>query len=230
MKKRLISVAAAITASFILTAAALAAAEFANIHELFGYWAANGYPDYFSSVCAADGDKAELMVFLTDPDAEDTIREMLVDDSGLVFRTDVYSYSELVNIMNEIVDEYVPVHELSFVGIGWGRDGGFGPTGKASRVVVGVLEDHVQKYADLFCERYGDAVVVTIGGRNSLTSDLTTDSLDSDGTSAEEEKRGTSPIAWLAVTVLVGALAAVGFWGRESTAANKSPEEYERND
>ena len=76
MKKRLISVAAAITASFILTAAALAAAEFANIHELFGHWEANGYPDYFSSVCAADGDKAELMVFLTDPDAEDTIREM----------------------------------------------------------------------------------------------------------------------------------------------------------
>ena len=80
--KKLTVLILSVAAAMLLSVGASAAGEFKDIEELYGYWETKGYPDYVSSVCSTDGTTSSLMVLLTDPAAEDEIRDML-KNSGI---------------------------------------------------------------------------------------------------------------------------------------------------
>lgn len=144
------------------------AAEFANVYALFVHWDQNGYPSDVAGVYSTDGSTDHLTIQLigdADGSREAEIRAMLDDDSTVTFEAGTYSEQELQHIHREIVDTYLSRADSGVYGcgVGWSAEGGFGPSGNESRVVVTVDES---RYTELLAElvaAYGDAVFVEIG-------------------------------------------------------------------
>lgn len=170
--RRLICVLFALCLCLTLGMSAMAA-PYADISALFQHWEQFGYPDYVAGVYSTDGSAYNLTVQLIgdeDGSREAEIRAMLNDDSEVTFEAGTYSHQRLLQIHQEITDGYMLEGSGVYAcGIGWGMDGGFGESGKESRVVVTVDEARLEEYAAAFSGIYGDAVVVEAGGQPVLT-------------------------------------------------------------
>lgn len=151
------------------------AAPYADISALFQHWEQSGYPEDVAGVYSTDGSTYNLTVQLIgdkDGSREAEIRAMLNDDSGVRFEAGTYSHQRLLQIHEEITDAYLfEGSGLYACGIGWGMDGGFGESGKESRVVVTVDEARLEEYTAAFSGVYGDAVVVEAGEQPVLTTE-----------------------------------------------------------
>ncbi|NLJ69930.1 MAG: hypothetical protein GX328_00500 [Clostridiaceae bacterium] len=152
---------------FIVQESSINHVTYENIAALYEHWETNGYPDYVGFVYSTDGSTNNLTVLLVGDDgtAEDQIRSMLINDSGLSFGSAKYSYNELMTIANEISSEYFENNKLFYgLSVGWGGVGdgapGFGDSGREARVVVEVDSSIFAEYTKLFKELYGDKVVV----------------------------------------------------------------------
>lgn len=148
----------------------VAAAQYANVMEMLTDWETNGYPADVGGIYSTDGSADHLTILLVgdvDHSREEELRAMLDDDSTVTFEAGIYSESELRVVKDEIADAFVGKADsgINSVGIGWGKDGGFGPSGMELRVVVTAEPDRVDEYAEMFYERYADAVVVEAGGK-----------------------------------------------------------------
>lgn len=155
------------------------ASQYGSAYDLFAEWEANGYPDYVGGVSSLDGG-SELVILLVEGQ-EDKAEELqaLVDQELHLAYGAKYSQNELTRINDEIVQEYMINGDGKVVGcgVGWtvvdGEVTGFGESGRESRVTVSVLDDAAQEIADLFYEKYGDAVVVeSTGGIAATTEDM----------------------------------------------------------
>ena len=150
---------------FVVQGSSLNHVTYENIVALYEHWETNGYPDYVGFVYSTDGSSNNLTVLLVEDDgtAENQIRSMLINDSGLSFGSAKYSYNELMTIANEISSEYFENNKLFYgLSVGWGGVGapGFGDSGREARVVVEVDRSIFAEYTKLFKELYGDKVVV----------------------------------------------------------------------
>lgn len=151
------------------------AAPYADISALFQYWEEFGYPEDVAGVYSTDGSAYNLTVQLVgdeDGSREAEIRAMLNNDSEVTFEAGTYTQARLQQIHQEITDGYM--FEGSGVyacGIGWGLDGGFGESGKESRVVVTVDEARLEEYTAALSGVYGDAVVVEAGEQPIFTTE-----------------------------------------------------------
>lgn len=142
---------------------------FPSIYYLYEYWdATESYPEYVAGVSSTDGGNALTVTLVAGyEDAEDEIRAMLADDTGLTFAYGgSYSEAYLRQVNDEIVQNYISNGngDVYGCGVGWhtvdGAVVGFGESGTESRVTVDVAEDKVDYYTQLFQELYGDAVYV----------------------------------------------------------------------
>ena len=143
-------------------------AVYSDIYALYESWEQNGYPDYVAGVYSTDGSYDNLTVQLvgdTDGTLEDQLRSQLERDDSLTVEPGSYSYNRLLEIQDEIVQEYMLQGDGTIVGcgVGWGSDGGFGPSGKESRVVVTVRPENLDTLKEEFQSSYGAAVVVEPG-------------------------------------------------------------------
>ncbi len=143
-------------------------AVYSDIYALYESWEQNGYPDYVAGVYSTDGSYDNLTVQLvgdTDGTLEDQLRSQLERDDSLTVESGSYSYNRLLEIQDEIVQEYMLQGDGTIVGcgVGWGSDGGFGPSGKESRVVVTVRPENLDTLKEEFQSSYGAAVVVEPG-------------------------------------------------------------------
>lgn len=154
------------------------AADFANVYELFVHWEQNGYPPDVAGVYSNDGSMENLTIQLigdTDGSREAEIRAMLEDDSTVSFEAGTYSTADLQRIHEEIVDTYMsdPANGIYSCGVGWSSEGGFGPGGNESRVVVTVAEDRYAELLAALVDAYGGAVYVEVGAQpNAEASEL----------------------------------------------------------
>jgi len=153
----------------LLCSTALAGAVYENVAAW--YEAEGGaLPEWICSVSSTDGTMEALTVIVKSEDDGARLRGMLEDDSGLtvIVEANAYSERELLEIQREIERDYLSDGVYS-VGTGWTSvDGvvtGFGPSGKESRVVVGVDESRLEEFRALFADLYGDAVYVENSGR-----------------------------------------------------------------
>jgi len=142
---------------------------FPNIYSLYEYWdVTKSYPEYVAGVSSTDGGEALTVTLVMGYEAaEDEIRAMLADDTGLTFAYGgSYSEAYLQQVNDEIVQNYMRngSGDVYGCGVGWhivdGAVVGFGESGTESRVTVAVAEDKVDYYAQLFEALYGDAVFV----------------------------------------------------------------------
>ncbi len=149
------------------------AAPYADISALFQHWEQFGYPEDVAGVYSTDGSAEHLTVQLIgdeDGSREAEIRAMLDDDSKVSFEAGSYSHQHLLQVHQEITDGYMLEGSGIYAcGIGWGIDGGFGESGKESRVVVTVDEARLEEYTAALSDLYGDAVVLEAGGQPVLT-------------------------------------------------------------
>ncbi len=164
----------------LLLGVTVSAAQYGGAQDLFVEWETNGYPDYVAGVYSVDGG-AELEILLVEGQ-EDKAEELqaLVDQELTLEYGAIYSHNELMRINDEIVQAYMMNGDGKVVGcgVGWtvidGEVSGFGESGRESRVTVSVLDDAAQEIADLFYEKYGDAVVVeSTGGFTVTAEDMT---------------------------------------------------------
>ena len=158
--------AAAVLLCLALCTAAFAA-TYSDVVALFEDWEQNGYPADVAGVYSTDGSADHLTIQLigdTDGSREREIRAMLADDSGVAFEAGTYSEQMLQEINEEIVAAYLNGTDSGVYGcgIGWSNEGGFGESGKESRVVVQVDRACYDELSQLFREKYGDAVYVEI--------------------------------------------------------------------
>ncbi len=158
-----------LTLIFLLVAAlavTVSAAQYGNANDLFTQWETDGYPDFVAGVYSADGgaDLAILIVEGGEAEAK-ALQDVTAAELTFVYGAK-YSQNELNRINDEIVQEYMIGGDGKVVGCGtgWtvvnGEVTGFGESGKEFRVTVMVLDDAAQEYANVFYEKYGDAVVV----------------------------------------------------------------------
>ncbi len=178
--KQLICILLILCLAFALSAGVLAA-EFANAYTLLQYWEENGYPDDVGSIYSTDGTPYNLTVQLVGDDIsarEDEIRAMLDDPSTISFEKGTYTDRQLHEISAEITDAYMTDGSgVQSVGVGWGSNGGFGASGKETRVVVVADEDRAIGLAQELGNQYGEAVIVeTAQGELELTQDAPTES------------------------------------------------------
>ncbi len=140
---------------------AASAAQYATAADLFTAWEQSGYPDYVAGVYSADGGPALVIQLVAGyEDQADALQSMVDETLTLEFGA-VYSHNELTRISHEIVEQYMGGDSpVVGCGVGWRSVDGFGESGTESRVIVSVLTEHAQAYADQFYAAYGDAVVV----------------------------------------------------------------------
>lgn len=179
--------------TMMLSCATMASASYQSVYDLYAAWEQDGYPDYVAGVYSTDGSAEHLTVQLvgdTDGALEAQLRGQLLDDSALTVEPGTFSHNELLQINQEIVETYMIQQPGSVVscGVGWSADGGFGLSGKESRVVVSVLADDVEAFTQLMKDAYGDAVIVeegTAAHGDVLTADSSGSSPSSKDGSAE---------------------------------------------
>lgn len=86
---------------------------------------------------------------------------MLQDPDSVTFEQGQFTDKQLHEISAEIREQYmVEGSGITNVTAGWGRSGGFGPSGQEMRVVVSADEDRLIELAQELGQRYGDAVIV----------------------------------------------------------------------
>ena len=179
MRKHFLGSVCALLSVVCLTVGALAAETYANIDELYQHWSVTAMPEWVCSVTSTDGTMGRLTVMVNSQDAAEQLAAMVEEESTMtvMVSTDAYTYAQLMQVQDEIVDKYMmnASGEPAIVsaGVGWASiDGvvtGFGESGRESRVVVGVLEKHADEYRELFRKQYGDMVYVEVSGEIVLT-------------------------------------------------------------
>ena len=214
-------------------------ATYQSIYDLYAAWEQDGYPDYVAGVYSTDGSAEHLTVQLvgdTDGALEAQLRGQLLDDSALTVEPGTFSHNELLQINQEIVETYMIQQPGSVVscGVGWNADGGFGSSGKESRVVVTVLADDADAFAQLMKDAYGDAVVVeqgTAAHHDVLTANSSASSPDSAELSPPPRDAmpvemptaswsGGTAVSILVLIVLVGGSVIYAIVSRKKTDSN----------
>lgn len=176
MKKKLLCALCVLLSILCMTSAALAAETYSDIAELYQHWSMTEWPAWVCSVSSTDGSAERLTVVVVSSQAAEELSAMLADDSTLtvVVSDGGYTDSQLRKVQEEIVDKYMTAGgPVVSIGVGWttidGKVTGFGESGHESRVVVGVLEEHVEEYRALLEQQYGEMVYVETGGVITLT-------------------------------------------------------------
>ena len=164
--KKLICIALTLALLLCMSTAVLAegAEKYANMMELLEHWEEVGFPDDIGSIYSTDGTYGNFTVQIVGDDIEaraEEIRAMLADPGGVTFERGQFTDRQLHEISAEIREQYMTEGSgITNVTAGWGRSGGFGPSGQEMRVVVSADEDKVIELAQTLGQRYGDAVIV----------------------------------------------------------------------
>lgn len=173
--KKLICVLLTLCLLWVLCLSA-SAAKYADVFALMSDWEANGYPADVAGICSTDGSADHITILLVGDDDGSRAAEisaMLEDPSTITFGVGSYTEASLQAIDAEICDEFLNADSGIFsCGVGWGQNGGFGPSGNELRVVVTADADRAAEYQELFQDRYGDAVVVEASERPQLEDEL----------------------------------------------------------
>ena len=146
--KKLICIALTLALLLCMSTAVLAegAEKYPNMLALLEHWEEVGFPDDVGSIYSSDGTPDNFTVQIVGGDIEaraEEIREQyMTEGSG-----------------------------ITNVTAGWGRSGGFGPSGQEMRVVVSADEDKVIELAQTLGQRYGDAVIVQPSSMDQTQAD-----------------------------------------------------------
>ena len=138
--------------------------KYANMMELLEHWEEVGFPDDIGSIYSTDGTYGNFTVQIVSDDFDaraEEIRSMLADPGSVTFERGQFTDKQLHEISAEIREQYMTEGSgITNVTAGWGRSGGFGPSGQEMRVVVSADEDKLIDLAQELGQRYGDAVIV----------------------------------------------------------------------
>ena len=164
--KKLICVLLTLALLLCLSTAVLAegAEKYPNMLALLEHWEEVGFPDDVGSIYSTDGTMDNFTVQIVGDDIEaraEEIRALLADPDSVTFEQGQFTDKQLHEISAEIREQYMTEGSgITNVTAGWGRSGGFGPSGQEMRVVVSADEDKVIELAQTLGQRYGDAVIV----------------------------------------------------------------------
>lgn len=136
-----------------------------NIHEmieeLVTEWETTGYPDNVGYLYY-DNDFGKYVIGLVDADEshKNEIKSKVSESESLIFETATYSFNDLLNIQDKIVnemaaqsDETKNIHSVVIGGLGE-------INGKEPRVIVGVDKSSLDDYTKKFEALYGGMVYV----------------------------------------------------------------------
>lgn len=175
--KKLICVLLTLALALCLSSAVLADSpeKYDTMFDLLEHWEEDGFPDDIGSIYSTDGTYGNLTVQIVGDDIEaraDEIRAMLADPSTVTFEQGQFTDKQLHEISAEIREKYMTEDSgITNVAAGWGRSGGFGPSGQEMRVVVSADEDKLIELAQTLGERYGDAVIVQPSSMDQTQTD-----------------------------------------------------------
>ncbi len=175
--KKLICIALTLVLLLCLSSAVLAegAEKYPNMLALLEHWEEVGFPDDIGSIYSTDGTADNFTVQIVGGDIEaraEEIRAMLADPDSVTFEEGQFTDKQLHEISAEIREQYMTEDSgITNVTAGWGRSGGFGPSGQEMRVVVSADEDRVIELAQELGRRYGDAVIVQPSSMDQTQAD-----------------------------------------------------------
>lgn len=151
------------------------AEKYPNMLALLEHWEEVGFPDDVGSIYSTDGTMDNFTVQIVGGDIEaraEEIRALLEDPSSVTFEAGQFTDKQLHEISAEIREQYMTEGSgITNVTAGWGRSGGFGPSGQEMRVVVSADEDKVIELAQTLGQRYGDAVIVQPSSMDQTQAD-----------------------------------------------------------
>ena len=175
--KKLICVLLTLALLLCLSTAVLAegAEKYPNMLALLEHWEEVGFPDDVGSIYSTDGTMDNFTVQIVGDDIEaraEEIRALLADPDSVTFEQGQFTDKQLHEISAEIREQYMTEGSgITNVTAGWGRSGGFGPSGQEMRVVVSADEDKVIELAQTLGQRYGDAVIVQPSSMDQTQAD-----------------------------------------------------------
>lgn len=175
--KKLICVLLTLVLMLCLSSAAFAegAEKYGSMMELLEHWEEVGFPDDIGSIYSTDGTYGNMTVQIVGDNFEaraEEIRNMLADPDSVTFEQGQFTDKQLHEISAEIREQYMTEGSgITNVTAGWGRSGGFGPSGQEMRVVVSADEDKVIELAQTLGQRYGDAVIVQPSSMDQTQAD-----------------------------------------------------------
>ena len=201
--KKLICVLLTLALLLCLSTAVLAegAEKYPNMLALLEHWEEVGFPDDVGSIYSTDGTMDNFTVQIVGDDIEaraEEIRALLADPDSVTFEQGQFTDKQLHEISAEIREQYMTEGSgITNVTAGWGRSGGFGPSGQEMRVVVSADEDKVIELAQTLGQRYGDAVIVQPSSMDQTQADPneTVDEPDPAQTTSEPEQLISPPPA-----------------------------------
>jgi hypothetical protein len=171
MKHKLTRLLCVLIGLLCLTCAASAAETYPTIEDLYQHWAMTQTPDWVCSVSSTDGSSRNMTVVVNSQAAAEELTAMVEDPStmAILVADGAYTHNELLEVQDAITGEHMgPAGPVVSIGTGWavidGEVRGFGESGRESRVVVGVLPEHVEEYRKLLKKQYGDMVYVESSG------------------------------------------------------------------
>lgn len=145
-------------------------AKYLNMGELYNSWFRNeeykyGYPDYVCGVWTETGDMSELVVAVTKDEkgnaGKEEILSLIEDDNSVKFVYQIYSYTEL----RDIQEELSPL--MSDNGVyGLGVD----EMNNKVSMVVNMEHPNIQEFMKKCFEQYGDKVCFEAGSEIVLQS------------------------------------------------------------
>ena len=175
--KKLICIALTLALLLCMSTAVLAegAEKYPNMLALLEHWEEVGFPDDVGSIYSTDGTMDNFTVQIVGDDIEaraEEIRALLADPDSVTFEQGQFTDKQLHEVSAEIREQYMTEGSgITNVTAGWGRSGGFGPSGQEMRVVVSADEDKVIELAQTLGQRYGDAVIVQPSSMDQTQAD-----------------------------------------------------------
>lgn len=137
----------------------------ASVETLVARWEKEGYPDFVGGA-GKSGDGTQWIIYLKVNTAEnqEAVSKEISSEHSIQFQACTYSHNELVPVRDQIIQEYITAGATSVKSVDiccqlWGDIGQAGP-----RVVVTLVNsDGYSEWVNLFHQKYGDQVLVSVG-------------------------------------------------------------------